>query len=215
MDLTAALDPGQRIDPAALVIVEQLELFRDSPRDDTRFRYDVVHAEQWALGTPHPQVVSDVVSLFRRPELEDARLVFDATGAGVVYQDLFRAEYRADRLPVQAYPITITAGSRDSRGHVAKRNLVGKYEAKLSAGLIAVRDIPLRKEIAKQHERFRARISQSGRDTYEAAQEGRDHDDLLLALMLATHYAGASAEPRYISRGGAILAARSLASDPY
>lgn len=215
MNLTVALDPGQRVDPAALVIVERLIRSRDAPTSPQSFRWDVVHAEQWALGTPHTVVVEDVCATLGRDELADARFIFDATGAGVVYEDLFRSLYRQGRLRRPAYPLVITAGTLDNGMHVAKRNLVGKYEAKLSNGQIAVRDIPLRDTIAKQHERFRASISRSGVDTYEAAREGRDHDDLLLAAMLATYWTGGSGELRYLARDGALLAGRALSSDPY
>jgi len=56
MNLTVALDPGERQDLAALVIVDRILLARDEPTDPTRFHWDVAYAQQWALGTPHTSV---------------------------------------------------------------------------------------------------------------------------------------------------------------
>ena len=94
MNLVVALDPGQRQDPAALVIVERILLARDNPQDHDRYRWDVAYAQQWALGTPHTSVVSDTLALMGRPDLDDARLLFDATGVGAVYEDLFRQAWQ-------------------------------------------------------------------------------------------------------------------------
>jgi len=41
VNFIAGLDPGQRQDPAALVIVERVVLARDQPTDPVRFRWDV------------------------------------------------------------------------------------------------------------------------------------------------------------------------------
>ncbi len=215
MNLVVALDPGQRQDPAALVIVERILLARDNPQDHDRFRWDVAYAQQWALGTPHTSVVEDTLAVMRRDGLEDARLLFDATGVGAVYEDMFRQSKRDGRLRLWAQPIILTAGILDNGAHLAKRNLVGKYEAKLSSGQVAVRAIPLRDEIAKQHKSFRAKFSQSGADTYEALRDGRDHDDLIVALMLATYWRVGSGSPRYLARDGALYASRAHSSDPY
>lgn len=215
MNLVIALDPGQRQDPAALVIVERILLARDNPTDHDRYRWDVAYAQQWALGTPHTSVVTDTLAVMHREGLEDARLVFDATGVGAVYEDMFRQARRDGRLRLWAQPIILTAGILDNGAHLAKRNVVGKYEAKLSSGQVAVRDIPLRKEIAKQHASFRAKFSQSGADTYEALRDGRDHDDLIVALMLATYWRIGSGQPRYLSRSGVLCASRDASADPY
>lgn len=216
MNLVVSLDPGQRQDPAALVIVERILLARDSPQGPDRWRWDVAHAQQWSLGTPHTVVVDDTLSIMARPELEGSRLLFDSTGIGQVYEDLFRNARRDGRLSLPATAIILTAGIFDRGAHLAKRNVVGRYEAKLSGGQIAVRDIPLRNEIAKQHQSFRAKFSQSGADTYEALREGKDHDDLVVALMLATYWRQVGAnQPRYLSRNGGLYESRALTADPY
>jgi hypothetical protein len=215
MNLTIALDPGQRVDPAALVIVERIAIHRDTPTSPPCWRWDIAHAQQWALQTPHTVIVDDCVAMVGQEMFEQARFLFDATGVGAVYEDLFRQRFRNRDLKRPAYPLVITAGVLDNGSHIAKRNLVGKYEAKLSNGQIAVRDIPLRKEIAKQHERFRARISKAGQDTYEAAREGKDHDDLLLAAMCATYWNTGAGEPRYLARDGRLYDRREQSADPY
>ncbi len=216
MNLVVALDPGQRQDPAALVIVERIILAKDGPQDIERHRWDVAHAQQWALGTPHTAVISDTLDMLSLETMRDARLLFDATGVGAVYEDLFRTARRDGRLRLPASPIVMTAGILDNGAHLAKRNLVGRYEAKLSSGQIAVRDIPLRDEIAKQHRSFRAKFTAAGNDTYEALREGKDHDDLVVALMLATYWRSVGAGiPRYLARDGALAHSRSNTADPF
>jgi hypothetical protein len=217
VNLTVALDPGQRVDPAALVVVERLVTARPDgePLGRQGERWDVVYARHWALGTPHTEVIADAEELMSRPETGRARFLYDETGVGAAYRDLFRLAKlggRFDRWPVG---VTITAGAGELGSHVSKRLLVGRYEAKLASGQIAIRDVPLRDEIARQHERFRAQISRSGQDTYAAAREGRDHDDLLLALMIATHFRHAMAEPRYVARDGQVYASLGVSPDPY
>ncbi len=214
MNLTVSLDPGQRVDPAALVIVERLETVRAEPLADRGSRFDVVHAQQWALGTPHPQVVDDVVQLMNAPPLSPwYPFCFDETGIGAAYADLFHMERVKGRLS-RPIGVTITGGTSSNGRHVSKRMMVGRYEAKLSSGLIAIRDISMKDEIAKQHERFRASISRNGTDTYAA--EGTDHDDLILALMICTYGGGMGAgQPRYLARNGQIYESFAMSNDAY
>jgi hypothetical protein len=211
-----ALDPGQRQDPAALVIVEKVMLALDSPQAPQRHRWDIAYAQQWRLGTPHTDVVDDTLALMARPVFEDARLLFDATGVGAVYTDLLRQARRDDRISNPATPIILTAGLLDNGPHLAKRNVIGALEAKLSNGLLAVYDIPLRKEIEKQFRSFRLKYSQSGADTYEALREGKDHDDLVVAIAIATYWRNVGAGmPRYLARDGRSYDSRALSLDPY
>lgn len=132
MILTVALDPGQRQDPAALVIVERIVLARDNPQDADRYRWDVAHAQQWALGTPHPTVLADTLDLMSRDDLTGARLLFDATGVGAVYEDLFRQAWRTGRLAMPAQPIIMTAGILDNGAHLGeaepRRQVRGEVE---------------------------------------------------------------------------------------
>lgn len=215
-NFVVALDPGQRQDPAALVIVEKIELARDEPTDPQRLRWDVAYAQQWALGTPHTSVVGDAVRLMAQPDLDGCRLLFDATGVGAVYEDMFRQAKRDGRLVYSATPIILTAGVLDNGSHLAKRNVVGKLEAKLSNGLLAVRDIPLRREIEKQFRSFRLKYSQSGADTYEALRDGKDHDDLVVAIAIASYWRQVGGNPpRYQQRDGALVASRVQSADPY
>ena len=168
------------------------------------------------LGTPHPTVVDDTVRLLAAEEMAGARLLFDATGVGAVYTDLFRMAFRDRRLAMQATPIILTAGLLDNGAHLAKRNVVGALEAKLSNGLLAVRAIPLRHEIEKQFRSFRLKYSQSGADTYEALAEGRDHDDLVIAIALGTYWRNVGPNPpRYQARDGGLYESREHSGDPY
>jgi hypothetical protein len=211
-----ALDPGQKQDPAALVVIEKVEVARDGPTDPQRLRWDIAYAQQWALGTPHTAVVDDTIRLLAQDGIAGARLLFDATGVGAVYTDLLRQAFRDRRLAMQATPIILTAGLLDNGTHLAKRNVIGALEAKLSNGLLVVRNIPLRREIEKQFRSFRLKYTQSGADTYEALRDGKDHDDLVIAIALGSYWRNVGGNPpRYQARDGGLFESRAHSADPY
>jgi len=110
----------------------------------------------------------------------------------------------------------ITAGESEEAYHISKSRLVHAFEAKLSSGLVIVAEgCPLRDLLRKQLERFAYAISRSGADTYQAMRE-KDHDDLVLALMLATRFRRSyPTDPRYIGRDGKVYASPALSPDPY
>jgi hypothetical protein len=211
--ITIGLDPGKVVDPAALVVVERQYLAKDSPRGSLAERWVVLHAQQWALGTPHTTVIDDALALFSST---GGDLIYELNNVGAVYQDLFRIAYRSGRITRWPYPITTTGGQFSEGGHVSKEALVRAYEAKLTTGRIVVAEgSPLGDELRRQHERFGFEISQKGNATYEAMRE-KDHDDLLLAAMFATHWRrSAPTPPRYVDRVGAVHDDRRDSGDPY
>ena len=178
------LDPGKKSDPAALAVVERL---RTGKRDTWMVR----DAQIWQIGTPHTTVARDYLALL---EATEAYGIYDRTGIGETYHDLFKLEQKEGRATIRTGSldgVLITGGnlpSLDERHNVVsvpKEYLVHKFEAKLSTGRIIVADFALADELRHQLERFGYEVNKRGNATYEALKDS-DHDDLLFAVMLAT-----------------------------
>jgi hypothetical protein len=156
--------------------------------------------------------VEDVCQLLAEPALADAPLIVDATGVGRGVVDLFRDAYRDGHLSRHPIPITITAGESASGLHVPKQDLVSRIQALLQSGRLLIAEaLPLRAELERELEGFRAKTSAAGRTTYEALTE-RVHDDLVLALALALWHPGSRAQRRIVGRSGHIYASAELAA---
>jgi hypothetical protein len=177
------LDLGQSSDPTALVVVEQVNaLITKQPS------YHVRHIQRWPLGTPYPLIVHDVIALLQSRELKDAALVVDATGVGRAVVDLLRDAIRAARLNVSLLAITITAGNTVTGGGsefgVPKLDLVAAVQVCLQTRRVRIaRGLPEAPALERELLAFRVRITDSARETFEAAS--RHHDDIVLALALA------------------------------
>lgn len=209
---TVGLDLGQSRDFSALVVVERLEVFSgrtayhllEGEVADPDERYDVRHIERFQLGTPYPAVVERTGELLEaRPLRGEAVPVVDATGVGRAVVDLFTEAYRQGRLGTfSPVPVTITGG-QDAHGlHVPKRDLVGRLQALLQTGRLKIaQGLLLADVLTKELLNFRAKITKSGADTYEAWRAS-DHDDLVLALALACWYRHTHAPPRYVTAAG-------------
>jgi hypothetical protein len=114
------------------------------------------------------------------------RLLVDGTGVGTPVVEMFR---KAGLHPV---PIWITGGETTSRKgqiiRVPKRELVSVLQVLLQCQRLKFpRGIPESQILIEELLAFRAKISSSGNDTYEAWRE-KDHDDLVLALALSCWY---------------------------
>jgi len=112
-------------------------------------------------------------------------IVVDATGVGAPVIDMMR---RA-RLGVPISAVVITGGDAvtldGSKVRVPKRDLVSnlavmlqEHHLRIAAGL------SLAEVLVQELLNFKAKISSSGHDSYEAWREGQ-HDDLVLAVALA------------------------------
>ncbi|HAA80524.1 MAG TPA: hypothetical protein DCE09_02675, partial [Thermoanaerobacter sp.] len=114
------LDLGQAQDYTAIVVVEKKEyMYEPKPAE-----YHVRHIERPPLGTPYPDIVERVKTIFTSPQLKGkTTLVVDKTGVGSPVVDMLK---RAGLNPLVA--ITITGGNtvnKDDDGyHVPKRDLV-------------------------------------------------------------------------------------------
>ena len=148
------------------------------------------HAQRLPLGTPYPDVAEFVGNLIKNlstgPRATNSKptLVVDGTGVGKPVIDMMR------RLKLNPIGVAITGGREENAGgafnySVPKRNLVSSLivtfqegRLKLAAGIPAIRI--LENELVN----FKARISATGHDTYDAWRDDI-HDDLVLSLALA------------------------------
>lgn len=150
----------------------------------------VAWLERLPLHTPYPDVVAHVAGLLGRPPLapDTTALIVDSTGVGRPVVDTMR---RAGLAPV---PVTITAGYStvhvpEDRGYrVPKRDLVSVMAVLLEQRRLHVAEaLPQAATLRHELETFRRKVTPDGADTYSSWRES-DHDDLVLAVALASWY---------------------------
>jgi hypothetical protein len=196
------VDLGQSQDPTAICVLEWTKGVLDGnsawerhtgtgrlPQKPAR-RLAVRHLERLPLGLAYPGIVLRIKTLLARPPLDQSTtvLVIDETGVGRAVGDIFvQAGMRPQR-------VTITAGTEEmsasgiNRWHVAKQILISRLDAVLHTG-----DLRIAKELresgplAEELKNFQRSVSAAGRASYEA-RVGM-HDDLVLAVSLATWWA--------------------------
>lgn len=153
-----------------------------------------------APGTPGVvERVSEVVDIVGRrvhglapdaeltPEQRKAvPLVLDKTGVGQAIFDLFVAR------GLKPVGITITGGNKVNPApggfNVPKRDLVFALVALFQTGNIKIAAQPAETQaLVNELTNFKMKISQAGRDTYEAWRESQ-HDDLVLSVAMAAWY---------------------------
>ena len=208
------LDLGQASDYTALAIVETVRIAVGEPRtelhtngyggveerqfQETRIEYHLRHLERPDLNTPYPAIVKHVSDVVEGPPLGgNGCLVIDRTGVGRPVVDLFRD---AD-LRTKIVPVTITAGESVAWEHggyrVPKRDLVTALQVLFQQQHFKIANgLPHAETLIAEILNFKAKISLSGHDSYEAggsgpAGEWREgaHDDLVLAVALACWHA--------------------------
>lgn len=181
------LDLGQAADYTALCVMRGT---RATP--DAKPEYEVGHLERFPLQTPYPKMVDAVMELTRRPELADQyELVVDATGVGRPVVDLLKDALGTERR--RLHPVTITGGGAVGSGAfgltVPKRDLVMALKVLLeSERLLFAAGLPDTAVLIRETLAFRVKITAAANDTYGAWREG-DHDDLVLAVAMASWYA--------------------------
>jgi hypothetical protein len=181
------LDLGQQQDYSALVVLERRGF---TPQNYT---FDCRHLHRWQLKTSFPEIVTDTTrwmnseavnkNVYSRPTL-----AIDKTGCGAPVYDLFKRE----KMPARIVPVMITGGSEVTRDgttvRVPKRDLVSAVSVALQTGKLKFsEELALTKILTSELQNFKAKISDSGHDSYGAANDWREsaHDDLVLALALA------------------------------
>ena len=195
----AGLDLGQQRDYSALAIAEvrgkqykhqvllpDSELGVLAPHSETiegpPCTFALRHLERFELGTNYPDQVTQVEKRLRAVPT-GALLAVDATGVGRAVLDLL------DRQGLRALAITITGGDQvqsDAREfRVPKRDLVSTLLVALQSNRLRIaKALPMAPVLLEELLNFKAKISVSGHDSYEAWRESV-HDDLVLATAIA------------------------------
>jgi hypothetical protein len=214
------LDLGQAADYAALAITERawqptgavevvpgevaivaeglhrLPVSKPVVRPVVEPRRNVLHLEQWEIGTRYTQVVADVLRTIDEvvlpanpPDRSPPVLVVDYTGVGRAVVDIFLEKH----VPIPLIAVTTSSGetshARPTGGNwsewvVPKKELVAPLLVAMQNTAIKVAPTLLLQELfAKQAEAFRMKVRQSGGVSYEAQREV-DHDDLVVAVAL-------------------------------
>ena len=185
MEFIVGLDLGQAKDYTAIAVLERYD---SAPWIvGNPLEYHLRHLERPTLGTTYPAIVQRVAYLLDAwPLAGCAALVVDATGVGAPVVDLLN---NAGLRPIA---LTITGGDAASTDGLAwrvpKRQLVSNLQILFQSGRLKIAEgIPEASTLVRELLNFRAKVSAAGSDTYEAWREG-DHDDLVLAVAMATYY---------------------------
>jgi len=167
------LDLGQSQDYTALAVIEAKR----------KSQLHLRHAKRYELGTPYPDIVTDVAALLKRQEVGSApELVVDGTGVGAPVVDMF---HKAGLLP---YVVKIHGGDKvNSDGleyRIPKRDLASCLQVYLQEKRLKIAAaLPLADILIGELLNFKVKISEKGHDSYEAWREG-DHDDLVIAVAM-------------------------------
>jgi hypothetical protein len=198
------LDLGQSQDYSALAIAECCWQPKSVEVDRQDRRYAVRHLQRWPLGTDYPTVVAELVNLVRTPPLTWPVLVVDQTGVGQAVADFLSKAPLAARLE----RVSITAGKQTTHSangvwRVPKKEMVRCLQAVLVSRRLQVAAVPQRAALMNELLAFRVKITSASQEAFAAGRE-KDHDDLVLAVALATwwgeHRAGRPAAQ--VQRGG-------------
>jgi phage FluMu gp28-like protein len=183
------LDLGQTNDFTAMVVLERAE-------NELHAR----HIERLPLGISYPRQVERVAALVGSPQLaHDVLVAVDSTGVGRAVVDLLRAALVPLGTPLTA--ITITGGSTashvGSKWSIPKKDLIGAAQIALQSQVLKIASaLPTAQLLADELAAYQVKISEDGRDTYGNGREA-PHDDLVLALAIATY---AATRPRRRTR---------------
>jgi hypothetical protein len=166
-------------------------------REPVKLEYHVRHLERPALGTSYVDVVERIIALLKSLGDEELVLAVDTTGVGRPVADMLKARreewLEADRrVHLQTAWITITGGDSVTKAEggglrVPKRDLASAPLVLMQNRQLKIaQQMPLAETLRQELLNFRVKINiATGHDSYEAWREG-DHDDLVLAVAIAT-----------------------------
>jgi hypothetical protein len=143
-------------------------------------RLNLRHIERFPLGTKYQQI-AHLVAQRMRPVPRPWYLAVDQTGVGAGVMEML--------MPLNPIGISITGGREviyagGQNFHVPKRDLVGILQVITQQRVLKfAKGLDHAELLAREMQNFRAKITASGADTYEAWRES-DHDDLVLAAAI-------------------------------
>jgi hypothetical protein len=192
------VDLGKSVDSTAIAVLHHTRtptkqwvdnLTKGYSKQKADERFHVVHLERLPLGMAYPMQIEYVRRLLERAPLDGvAPCVCDDTGVGKAVSD---GMVLAGIRPL--YRVTITAGAEVTQHagncwHVPKFVLISTLESRMHTQELKVAPRlveagPLREEMLD----FERNVSEAGRQTF-SARVGK-HDDILLAVSLATFWA--------------------------
>jgi len=191
--VTIGIDIGQKRDPTAVVVAEVGE---ERPPKTV---YTVRFLERLPLGLPYPKMVDRITEIVQRLHSKDpkaeVRLYVDCTGVGGPVVDLLRQGVTD---PLVA--VTLAAGGRltvhGQEARLGKAFLVARLQVLLQNGQIWLPKTGEAEALAQELLDFEIKVDQDGTDRYGAFKVG-SHDDLVIALGLATLYDPAAMRVQY------------------
>ena len=178
------LDLGQAQDFTAMVIVDARGTQYDARLEGLPLvQCDVRFIHRYDLGTRYEEIATDVGQRIKKVPLPNY-LVVDETGVGRPVMEML-ARYGP-------HGITITGGNKATlvapmHANVPKRDLVSAAQVALQNKVLRIAKMPNADILIRELLAFRAKISDSGHDTYSAWRE-KDHDDLVLACSMAVWF---------------------------
>ncbi len=161
--------------------------------------YTVRFLERLPLGMPYPRIADRLVQIaegvrFKLPEAS-IRLYVDQTGVGQPVVDQLR-----EKISHPLIGVTLAAGERltvrGDEARLGKAYLVSRLQVLLQNGQIRLPKTAESEQLAHELLDFEIKVDQDGQDRYGAFRVG-SHDDLVIALGLATLYDPVGARVEY------------------
>ncbi len=212
--VTVGVDVGQKRDPTAIVVCEQVVTQTDPGRlalptghsgiayaSDVRRvgeRRETIHTarhlQRLPLGMPYPEVAAQVAAVVDglvRRGVARPRIMVDSTGVGGPVVDILR-----ERLGQHARDLiacTFTHGERFSQdddarlASVGKAYLVSRLQALLQTSRLKLPQTTEAEQLARELQNYEIRVDDDANDRYGAFRTGT-HDDLVTALGLCVVY---------------------------
>lgn len=195
------VDIGQALDYTAIAVLSTHQKFREKTSLPGTLQYkheptmiinyyQIKHLERMALGTKYQDIVRRVQRITDNVNVARAYyLIVDMTGVGRPVVELMRD---ANLAPVG---VQITSGYHVAEQQygfsVPKRELVSSLQVLFQSERIKgpkPQIMPEITELKEQLQHFNYKINQKGNEVYQAEKEAI-HDDLVLAVALASWYA--------------------------
>ncbi|MCK9571249.1 hypothetical protein M0R72_20035 [Candidatus Pacearchaeota archaeon] len=183
------LDIGQAQDYTAIAIIKQIQ-----ENDD--YHYELNYLERVPLGTTYAAIVDYVTNLAESSQLkangiDTPEMVVDATGCGRPVVEMLRARDRNEGA-FHLVPCSITGGSAltvSGEGFygVPKKDLVSTLQILYQdKKLMVAKSLAQGQIFVEELLNFKVKINTAtGNDSFEAWRS-RDHDDMVLAVALAS-----------------------------